>query len=137
MIQIKTYAQTFVLSGQSVYTNLQNRTAVLALAALSGLSAMLYWSAFTHPYNLLELWQRPLLDLYKLAKAEPMAHRSLVAAFVVQGALYWLGWRMAQRARGLLAWTIVLGGATAFGMILLFMYPFGAADIFDNIMHGR
>ena len=31
----------------------------------------------------------------------------------------------------------MLGGALASATILLFLFPFGAADIFDNIMHGR
>jgi hypothetical protein len=31
----------------------------------------------------------------------------------------------------------VLGGAAICGTILMFLYPFDAADLFDNIMHGR
>ena len=51
--------------------------------------------------------------------------------------LYWLGVRAAQRAQGRVAWLVVLGGALVSGGLLLWMYPIDAADIFDNIMHGR
>jgi hypothetical protein len=61
----------------------------------------------------------------------------LASAFVIQCGLYWLGWRAAQHTSGKAAWTIVLGGALAFSIVLLFIYPFDAADIFDYIMHGR
>ena len=61
----------------------------------------------------------------------------LASAFVIQCGLYWLGWRAAQRTGGRTAWLIVLGGALASGIALLFVYPFDAADIFDYIMHGR
>ena len=36
-----------------------------------------------------------------------------------------------------MAWLVVLGGALVSGGLLLWMYPIDAADIFDNIMHGR
>ena len=38
MTHIKIYAQTFKASGQNLHASLQNRTAVLALAGLAGLS---------------------------------------------------------------------------------------------------
>ena len=110
-------------------------TATLALvAAASTLSLLLF---FVLPFSLLELYDRPLLDLYKLTPTDPAARWRVIAGYVILGALYWLGWRAARRARGRAAWGIVLGGALASATVLLFLYPFGAADIFDNIMHGR
>jgi hypothetical protein len=38
---------------------------------------------------------------------------------------------------GRAAWFIVLGGALAFSLALLFLYPFDSADIFDYIMYAR
>ncbi len=118
-------------------TQSQNSTAVALLAGVATLSVLLYLLAFVRPYNLFDLYQRPRLEVYTLSKDYPMARWLLVAVFLIEGGLYWLGWRLAQRVRGRTAWMVVLGSAVAFSGALLFVYPFDAADIFDNIMHGR
>lgn len=100
-------------------------------------STLIYWLAFTQPYPLLALSNTPLLDLYKIARADAFAPQKLLLAFVALAILYWLGWRVARQLAGRAAWVIVIGGALASGIILLYLYPFDAADIFDNIMHGR
>ena len=61
----------------------------------------------------------------------------LIVAFLGEWGLYWLAWRMAGRLHGRLAWSIVILGMLAFSLALLWMAPFDAADIYDNIMHGR
>ncbi len=55
----------------------------------------------------------------------------------LQGVLYWLGWRAARRTGGRAAWLIVILGAVLNGLVLLMVYPFDAADIYDNIADGR
>lgn len=112
-------------------------TNTFVLAATAALSGLIYWLVFVQSYNLLELYRRPLLDLYDLSKDDPLARWRLLGGFLSQGALYWLGWRAARHARGCVAWAIVLGSALTSSTILLFLYPYDAADIFDNIMHGR
>jgi hypothetical protein len=107
------------------------------LASIASASALIYWLAFSQPYNLLALHHRPLLDLYKISRNAPDAQWKLLAAFVALAALYWLGWRLARTMQGQVAWAIIIAGALVSGFILLFLYPFDAADIFDNIMHGR
>jgi hypothetical protein len=101
------------------------------------LSVLLYLLAFVSPYNIFKLYPYPRLAVYRFAQEEPMVIWWLSLAFVGQCGLYWLGWRAAQQARGRVAWLIVLGGALASGGVLLFLYPFDAADVFDYIMHGR
>ena len=110
---------------------------LLVLAALTALNAAVYLLFFAGPWNLLSLYLRPLLDLRRLSAGDPLARWRLVVGFVLLGLLYWLGWRAAQRARGRAAWVLVLAGAAISGAILLCLYPFDAADVFDNIMHGR
>lgn len=104
---------------------------------MAGTSFLLYLLAFVYPYNIFELYPYPRLAVYRFAQDDPMVIWRLAAAFVAQGLLYWLGWRAARYAGGRIAWFIVLGGALACGGVLLFIYPFDAADIFDYIMHGR
>jgi len=108
---------------------------VLACAAL--LSVLIYWLVFVRPHHLLALYRRPLLDLYRISKTDSLTRWRLLGGFVGQGALYWLGWRAARHARGRAAWVIVLGSTLVSCLILLFSYPYDAADVFDNIMHGR
>jgi len=110
---------------------------VAALTALGVLSALVYGVVLVHPAGLLQWWGRPLVDLYGLAQQDPDMLLSLVAAFVALGIMYWLAWRMACAARGWAAWVAVAGGFLASGGLLLFLYPYDAADIFDYILHGR
>jgi hypothetical protein len=108
-----------------------------ALAGLAALNAAVYWLLFVYPTNLLALYSRPLVDLRRLSEGEPGARWRLSVGFALLAAIYWLGWRLAHRTQGTWAWTAVLGGGAISGAVLLFLYPFGAADLFDNIMHGR
>jgi hypothetical protein len=120
---------------QALGATLQNP--LLALAGLVALNATVYFLLFVRPWNLLVLYAQPLLDLRRLSVDDPLARWQLLIGFVLLGLLYWLGWRTALRAQGRMAWVLVLAGAAISGVILLFLYPFDAADLFDNIMHGR
>ncbi len=110
---------------------------LVALSVLAVLSAGFYLLLFVHPWDLLALHQRPLLDLRRISSDNPLARWLLLAGFSVLGVLYWLGWRVASRIRSPAGWVPVLGGAAVSSAILLFLFPFDAADVFDNIMHGR
>jgi hypothetical protein len=101
------------------------------------LSLLIYWFVFIQMANLLDLYQKPLVSLVSISKSIPAARWFLLAGFLGLGGLNWLGWHSAMRAQGKAAWAIVLGGFVLFAIILLFLYPFDAADIFDNIVHGR
>ncbi len=126
---------------QSLKARLQNpvadRYARPALGAVAVVSAAIYAWALTKPINLIDYGDRPLFDLYRYARTDLYILLKLVVAFVALGGLYWLGWRAALRARDRRAWLIVIGGASLFGLALLLMYPYDAADLFDNILHGR
>jgi len=108
------------------------------LLGLSGsISALVYLVLFSHRVNLLTLYTQPRLDGSFAFWGDPDIRWHFILAFTLLFALYWLGWRFALVARGRWAWWVVAIGALASGTALLFMYPFEAADIFDNIMHGR
>jgi hypothetical protein len=113
------------------------QNATVALLGLATLSALVYWFGLTQPYNLLDLYQQPLLDLRRLTEGYPEKLWPLVIEFVVLFALYIVAWQIVRRTHTRSIWLIVIGGAMVFGAITLFMYPYDAADIFDNIMHGR
>lgn len=111
-----------------------------AVAILTGVAVSmvaLYLWLFTWPFRLTALYDQPLVDLYQISQTRPWARWWLMAGLIGQALLYWVGWWAAQRARGRAAWGVVLGGALACSAALLWMYPLGAADLFDNILHGR
>lgn len=134
---LRNFRRVFPWEGQPPRLRIQNLTALLLLGGLAGLSLTIYLWAFVGPYNLLDWYQERRLTLRYFTKTDPSAPWWLVWAFLMQGGLYWLGWRLALQVRGRAAWIIVLTGAATFSLALLFFYPLDAGDIFDNIMHGR
>jgi hypothetical protein len=113
------------------------RHALATLVVVTVLSALIYGLMFTQPFSLIVLQNRPLYDLYRAGRSDALVVWKQIAAFLALGGLYWLGWHAALRVCSRAAWSIVLGGALMFGGLLLFVYPVDAADLFDNIMHGR
>jgi hypothetical protein len=113
------------------------QNATLALLGLGLLSALIYWFGLTQPYNLLDLYRQPLLDLRKFTEGHPERLWPLVIEFLTLFVLYIAAWHMARRVHTRSAWLIVLSSAIVFSAILLSMYPYDAADLFDYIMYGR
>jgi hypothetical protein len=113
------------------------RHAIATLFIVTALSASIYGLMFTQPFNLIALQNRPLFDLRAAGQTDALIAWKQIAALAALGGLYWLGWHAALRVRTRAARISVLSGALIFGGLLLFMYPVGAADVFDNIMHGR
>jgi hypothetical protein len=120
---------------QNPKSKIQNTSVMLLIAA--ALSAAIYWFGLTQSAYLFTLYREPLIDLNRLAGGVPERLWPLMLAFAALFALYLLGWKAAQRISTRSAWLIIIGGAVIFVVILLFMYPYDAADLFDNIMHGR
>lgn len=105
----------------------------LSLAA----SLVIYIAIFFIPAGLVQWLDRPLLSLYHLDLAYPGLQTQMIAAFAALALLNAAGYWAVRRLQGPAAWALVLVGALGFALILLYIYPFGAADIFDNIVHGR
>jgi hypothetical protein len=110
---------------------------LLALLAVGLASFLIYWLLLVRPVDLLALYGRGRVENTYSYWAKLAFRRQMWLVFGAQGLLYWLGWQAARRARGKAAWLIAAGTAAACGSVLLFLYPFDAADIFDNIVHGR
>ncbi|HZD55430.1 MAG TPA: hypothetical protein VE136_01805, partial [Anaerolineales bacterium] len=116
---------------------LRGKSAALALAGLAGLINLIYWLAYSRPFSLFKYYDHPLFDLRRYSTGAPNARWLLLATFGIQIGLYVTGWRLARRARGRGAWAIVIGGSLVSASILIFMFPIGATDLFDYIVHGR
>jgi hypothetical protein len=77
------------------------------------------------------------LDGHLLYDAGIFAYLRVILVFVAVGILYVLGYKLAGQVQSKAAWIIVLGAILAFSVTFLFMAPFDAVDIYDNISHGR
>ncbi len=100
-------------------------------------SVSLAWLCLAQPYPLVRLYDIPLLDLGKLAGYQAVAALTFATAYALLFALYLAAYRAAkqlERARDLL---LVLGGALALCAVLLWVYPIGALDVYDNIFRAR
>lgn len=110
---------------------------IIQLTLVLFASLLIYVFAFLLPINLLRLYDHPRLDLRLLLHEGTPSYVRLRLAFIGVWVLYWLGFRITLHAQGKNAWIVVIAGMLAFILVFLFMAPFDAADIYDNIMHGR
>ena len=115
----------------------RRRKLVLLFAATALASAALYWLAFVQAANLLHLDRGLPQDLFLLGNGAAELNWRFLLAFAGLGFLYFFGYHLARRLQGRTAWLIVFGGALASSLALIFLFPLDAADIFDNILHGR
>ena len=130
------------------------RHRLAALIATLVASEAIYLYAFARRYALLRYWNEPLLDLGKIAQRDFVWAAEFVAAFVALFALYALAIRLCHSerskephprvtkalgrfaAQGDRLWLVVIVGTLVFGVTLLLVYPVGAGDIFDYVVHG-
>ena len=108
-----------------------------AALALTSASLLVYSAGLLAPYNLFALKLQPLLDIGQLAKSKPLAQAGFVATFAGLFGLYYALWRLCRGRQPRSVWAAVLGGLAAANVAMLWLYPIGAADLFDNIIRGR
>ena len=109
----------------------------LRLVIIGLVSLVIYLIAVIVPANLLKLYSEPHLDGILLAHQGFRPYLRLILAFTCLGLLYWLSYQVAAVAEGKAAWSVVIGGTLIYAITFLFMAPFDAVDIYDNILHGR
>ncbi|MGQ0605192.1 MAG: glycosyltransferase 87 family protein [Anaerolineales bacterium] len=108
-----------------------------AMLALGGLSVALYWGGLLVCYNLFAIGPRPLADIAKLTRNQPLGQAGFVLTFAALSGVYYLAWRLARGPQPRAMWVAVCTSLLAMNVMLLWLYPIGAADVFDNIVRGR
>ena len=114
-----------------------------ALVVLGAISGIAYYLGFVRPYLLSDYYARPLLDLAKINKATPQSANEWAFTWVVVFACYWAAFRICPPAEGVTrafrrtAFVLICAGAAFSALTLLYMYPVGAADLFDQIFRAR
>jgi hypothetical protein len=114
---------------------------LVALTLTSSLALLIYLYWIVLPLPLPETYSITRLEGIYIYLDKPYHQVRLLISFLTLGLLYLWGWWAIRKVRGrkakLYAWIITLVGALGCTAALLYLYPFDAADIFDNIMHGR
>ena len=113
------------------------------LVVLGGISAAAYYLGFVRPYLLGDHYATPLLDLAKINGRTAQAANSWAVAWLVLFACFYLAFRLCPPATRVtplfrrVALFLICGWAAFFAINLIFMYPVGAADLFDQIFRAR
>lgn len=121
----------------------ENWFLLAALTLLAGISGIAYYLGFVKPYLLSEWYDKPLMDLAKINGHTAGAANSWALTWIVLLVCYYLAFRLApslgdvSRAFRWIAIGIVVAWALVFCVQLVFMYPVGAADIFDQMFRAR
>jgi len=115
-----------------------------SLAILGGLTLLTYWLGLILPYNVFALKLKPLLDIAKLTRNDMAVQAGYVLTWALLAGLYYLAWRVCRaagrphdEAQQRAVWVALLGSLLVVNLSLLWLYPIGAADLFDNISRGR
>jgi hypothetical protein len=108
-----------------------------ALLVLGTLSAAVWGVGLLLPYNVWALDLRPLRDIAKLTRGDPAGQAAFVLTFAALSALYYAAWRLCRGRTEPAMWRALILGLAAANFALLWLYPIGAADVFDNIVRGR
>jgi alpha-1,6-mannosyltransferase len=113
------------------------RKSTIQLSLLASASLFIYISVLVLPYNLLQWWSHPHLNIAEMRDYSPLAGASFVMAILLLFLLYWLATQIVLRFRDARAWVLVIGAALLFNGAMLLLYPVDSSDVFDNIMRGR
>ncbi len=109
--------------------------AVLLLGVLSG---SIYLFLFTLPYPLARHVDTPFLDLGKITEYEWSANIQMVGGFAALFVMYYVGYRLCRRIQvSPVVMAVLFGFPALFSVILAYMYPISAADVFDYIVQSR
>lgn len=136
-------ADDAALEEPRVWVPRDNWLALAPLVILGGISSVAYFLGFVRPYLLSTYYNHPLLDLAKINGHAPSAANEWALTWIVLFACYYLAFRLCPPAAGTTAGfrratlLIICGWAALFCVTLIFMYPVGAADIFDQIFRAR
>jgi len=117
-------------------SRLRSPRVLIALAA--ALTALVYAGAFLAPYPLLRSYDTPLLDLGKLARYGRDELLFFGGAYAALFGLYALAYECARRATDdVRVRRLAFGAPALFALILLWVFPIGAIDVYDYAFYGR
>lgn len=121
----------------SLFVTIKRIPAIVWLGLAGITSLAVYALIFTRTAFLYSLINTPKFDLRLMVEVNPSLLWLYRIGFCILAVAYILGGWSATRSQGRKAWIIILISAILSAIVLVFLYPFDASDIFDYIMHGR
>jgi hypothetical protein len=109
----------------------------LLLVIVGLLSWVVYQIGWLHPYSFSALGVVPLLNIAMLTQDQPIGQAGYVFTVALSFGLYYLAYRICRSQRSRSMWLVLIGIVWAINISMVNLYPIGAADIFDSLMHGR
>lgn len=109
----------------------------LALWLVGLASLVVYGWGLIRPFNLFTLDLKPDRSIYEITAANPLLRPSLILTIALLAGLYYLAWRLCRRQESRALWIALFSSVLLINLAMLWLYPIGAADVFDNIMRGR
>lgn len=106
------------------------------LISIGLVSEGIYFFYFARSFPLARYYDKPLLDLGKITAYKYEAGYTFVVIFTALFVLYYTAYRLARRMRSTSFDVVLLFGAL-FSVTLIWVYPVGAADVFDYISLAR
>src|SRR3954452_2273360 len=97
-------------------------------------TALVYLLIFFLPYQLAQYYRVPLPGVYSFQNASPAL---LLAGWAILFQLYYLAYRWCPLRSSRTVVGIIAGFAVAFSLILVFMYPIGANDLYDELFRAH
>lgn len=114
-----------------------SRTRV-TLGVAAGLAALVYGAAFLAPYPLLRFYATPLLDLGKLTRYGRDELVFMAGAYAALFAFYAVAYECARRAPDdVRVRLLAFGAPVVFVLMLVWVFPIGAIDVYDYTFYGR
>ncbi len=104
----------------------------IALCAIN--SALVYLLIFLLPFQLTQYYAVPLPNFYSFQNASPAL---LGVGWIILFQLYYIGYRLCPARPSRAIMTLLVAFPIFFSLILLFMYPIGANDLFDMVFRGH
>lgn len=117
--------------------------ALIPIVVLGGISAIAYYLGFVRPYPMENWYILPLKDLAKISGHTQYAANTWALTWIVAFVCYIFAFRLCPPASDVsatfrrVALFIICGWAAFSSISVLFMYPVGAADLFDQIFRAR
>ncbi len=97
-------------------------------------SALVYLLIFLLPYQLSQYYTMPLPWLYSFQNASPQL---LLVGWIILFQLYYIGYRLCPARPTRVVMSLIVCFSVFFSLILFFMYPIGANDIYEQIFRGH
>jgi hypothetical protein len=116
---------------------LNHRVALAILVGVGLAAAAANAVVFLVPYSLLEYYEEPLLDIGKISGRTRVAGEAFFAGFVGLFLLYLMALWASARLGGTRPVAVALAGSLLQFIVLSFVYPIGAIDVFDYLLSPR